>query len=188
VPTRPGSLIVHPDGRSRAAPRTTHREPVRATTNGTAAASTVRITAPERAICARVSESLASWPLPDDSVLAAWAYALNDGGYWAYVLDAGWRFVFVTDELLVTFRDMGRSAAPVGSHYYSAEAIRSRYAMYRDRSAATQQVRAGFLNLGRYMLASTPGGREELRRAVDPALADLVDELQPETTPVTWIF
>ena len=36
-----------------------------------------------------------------------------------------------------------------------------------------------FLAMGRYVLASTPGGREELRGLVDPELADLVDELQP---------
>jgi class 3 adenylate cyclase len=34
--------------------------------------------------------------------------------------------------------------------------------------------------MGGYMLASAPGGREELRRLVDPEYADLVDELQPQ--------
>jgi class 3 adenylate cyclase len=43
------------------------------------------------------------------------------------------------------------------------------------------------LNTGRYILASTPGGREELRRVVDPSLADLVDELRPEDVPVAWL-
>jgi class 3 adenylate cyclase len=36
------------------------------------------------------------------------------------------------------------------------------------------------------MLASTPGGREELRRIVDPDLADLIDELEPHDLPVVW--
>jgi class 3 adenylate cyclase len=44
-----------------------------------------------------------------------------------------------------------------------------------------------FLNTGRYLLASTPGGRDELRRVVDPGLVDLVDELEPEDAPVAWI-
>jgi class 3 adenylate cyclase len=33
------------------------------------------------------------------------------------------------------------------------------------------------------VLASTPGGREELRRIVDPEFADLVDELEPQDLP-----
>jgi class 3 adenylate cyclase len=130
---------------------------------------------------------LVTLPLPDDPVLAAWASALNDAGYWAYIFDAGWQLVFATQELVTTFRDMGRSVVPVGSHYFSAEMSRSRIAMYRDRSAALEHIRAGFLDTGRYVLASTPGGREELRRVIDPALADLVAELQPVDVPVAWI-
>ena len=34
------------------------------------------------------------------------------------------------------------------------------------------------------MLASTPGGRDELRRLVDPDLTDLIDELEPREFPV----
>ena len=44
--------------------------------------------------------------------------------------------------------------------------------------------RARFLDLGGYVLSSTPGGREELRRVVDPELADLVDNLNPQEVPV----
>jgi class 3 adenylate cyclase len=43
------------------------------------------------------------------------------------------------------------------------------------------------LNAGRYVLAGTPGGREELRRVVDPSLADLVDQLQPQDLPPVWV-
>jgi class 3 adenylate cyclase len=126
-------------------------------------------------------------PMPDDPTLAAWASALNAAGYWAQVMDAGWRIVFITDELAATFRDMGRSVVPVGLHFFSAEVIRSRDAMYRDESVASERFRAQFLNLGGYMLASSRGGREELRRVVHPALADLVDEMQPKSVPVAWI-
>jgi hypothetical protein len=38
------------------------------------------------------------------------------------------------------------------------------------------------------VLASTPGGREELRRVVDPEFADLVDELEPKDLPAVWAF
>jgi class 3 adenylate cyclase len=40
-----------------------------------------------------------------------------------------------------------------------------------------------FLQNGPFVLAGTPGGRAELRRVVDPELADLVDELQPAEMP-----
>jgi class 3 adenylate cyclase len=135
-----------------------------------------------------VTESFEWLALPDDPALAAWALALNEAGYWAILVDAGWRFVYVTDELLLTYRDMGASTAvPIGSHYYSAEAVEFRGARFGGPYALPESRRAAFLNLGRYILASTPGGREELRRVVDPALADLVDELHPEHVPLAWI-
>jgi len=136
---------------------------------------------------ARVTESFESLPLPDDPALALWASALNEAGYWAILLDAGWRFAYITDELLLTYRDMGASAAvPIGAHFYSKEATQFRVARYGGPQAVPEHVRAAFLNMGRYVLASTTGGREELRRLVDPALADLVDELQPKEVPMAW--
>jgi class 3 adenylate cyclase len=110
--------------------------------------------------------------------LAKWASVLNETGYWAFVLDARGRFVFFTDELLSSYRAVGASqAVPIGSHFYSAESLRFPGASFGG----------DFLGVGRYLLANTPGGREELRRIVDPRLADLVDELEPEDAPVAWI-
>jgi class 3 adenylate cyclase len=37
------------------------------------------------------------------------------------------------------------------------------------------------------MLAGTPGGRDELRRIVDPEFADLVDQLEPKDPPPVWV-
>ena len=140
-----------------------------------------------RAICARMAESASSLPLPDNPVLAAWASALNHAGHWAHILDAEWRFVFATDELLLTYRDMGASTfVPIGSHFYSAEAVQFRGARYGGAGFAPERRRAAFLNTGRYVLTSTPGGREELRRVLDPSLAELVDELQPKAVPAAW--
>jgi len=51
-----------------------------------------------------MSESL---PLPEDPLLATWASALNDAGYFANILDAGWRYVYDTDELLLSRSYMG---------------------------------------------------------------------------------
>jgi class 3 adenylate cyclase len=133
-------------------------------------------------------ESFESLPLPEHPLLAAWALALNDAGYWAYVLDAEWRYVFATHELLSSYRDMGApTTTPIGSHFFSAE-YRQFIAEEVPGSWAEWEVRrAWFLDVGRYVLAGTRGGREELRRVVEPALADLVDMLQPEDLPPVWI-
>jgi hypothetical protein len=130
-----------------------------------------------------MAESVRSLPLPDDPRLAAWASALNDAGYFATLLDSQWRSVFLTDEWRLAVGDTGESTAfPIGSHHFSTEAVDFRKAHFR---APLEVLRAGFRALGPYVLASTPGGREELRRIVHPEFADLVDELQPQELPVT---
>jgi class 3 adenylate cyclase len=126
-------------------------------------------------------------PLPDDPILAAWASALNETGYWAEIFDANWRYVFVTDELLESYRALGSvTALPVGAHVLSAEGVQFATAQIGGSWPSPEMRRAWFLHAGRYALASTPGGREELRRLVDPELADLVDELQPLDHPVVF--
>jgi class 3 adenylate cyclase len=130
--------------------------------------------------------SLESLPWPDDPPLAAWAEALNEAGHWAYVHDASWRYVFATDDLRLALGDTGEvTTVPLGDHILSAEGTR-----FRNRAGGSMTSlevrRARFPLLGRYVLATTPGGRDGLRRIVDPDLADLVDELQPEDPPRVW--
>jgi class 3 adenylate cyclase len=135
-----------------------------------------------------MTESFESLALPEDPLLAAFASALNDAGYWAYVLDADWRYVYATDELLLSYRDMGvATTTPIGSHFLSAEYRQFITEVVPGSWASWEVRRAWFLDVGRYVLAGTPGGHEELRRIVDPALADLVDVLQPEDLPPVWI-
>ena len=136
---------------------------------------------------ARVTASLRSLPLPDDPNLAAWASALNDAGHWADVFDATWRYVFATDEMRLSHGDTGAvTFLPIGSHFFSAEFTQFRVSVHRGRLVLPEYRRAHFLELGPYVLASTPGGREELRRVVDPEFANLVDELQPKDLPAVW--
>ena len=132
-----------------------------------------------------MGEPLESLPLPEHPVLRAWASALNDVGYWANVLDAEWRYVFVTDEMRLSYRDMGATTSPpIGAHFLSAE---TREFFARTLGEPSVDVRRTlFLELGPYVLAGTPGGRDGLRRVIDPALADLVDELQPVDLPPVW--
>ena len=126
-----------------------------------------------------------SLPLPDDPRLAAWASALNDAGFFATLMDSQWRWVFVTDESRWGYGDTGDSSiVPIGSHDFSAEAVRFRTAYMGGSGGSLEGRRERFRALGSYVLANTPGGRNELRRIVDPELADLVSELQPQDLPV----
>src|SRR4051812_12486744 len=131
-----------------------------------------------------MTELLRSLPLPDDPNLAAWASALNDAGHWADIHDVGGRLVFATDEMRLSFGDTGAvTALPIGFHIFSPEATRFRVSESRGGYVLPDFRRAWFLEVGPYVLASTPGGREELRRVVDPELADLVDQLEPKEFP-----
>jgi class 3 adenylate cyclase len=112
---------------------------------------------------------------------------LNDAGYWAEIYDANWRYAFVTDEMLVSYRALGSVApVPVGAHLLSAEGVRFVTAQLGGSWPSPEVGRAWFLSAGRFVLASTRGGRDELRRVVAPAFADLVDELQAQEVPVVW--
>jgi class 3 adenylate cyclase len=63
---------------------------------------------------------------------------------------------------------------------------RFRVSVNRGGFVLPEVRRARFLEIGPYILASTPGGREELRRVVDPEFADLVDQLEPKDPPPVW--
>jgi class 3 adenylate cyclase len=129
---------------------------------------------------------LESLPLPDHPLLATWASALNDAGFWATLMDAEWRIVFVTDELRLTHRDMGAAARPpIGAHFLSQEWREFNETVLA--SPSSEDLRASFLNTARFVLAGTPGGREQLRRVLEPQLASFVDQLQPEELPDVWM-
>jgi class 3 adenylate cyclase len=134
-----------------------------------------------------VSEPLVTLPLPEHPALAAWAAALNDAGYWAYVLDADWRIAFVTNELRQSLGDAGaRTAAPVGSHWFSAETSSFIGETLRGDWSDREFLRKHFQDFGRYVLATAPGGHDRLRKVVDPAYVDLIDEIQPKSVPNVW--
>jgi class 3 adenylate cyclase len=135
-----------------------------------------------------MAESLKSLRLPHDPTLAAWASALNDAGFWAQIVDANWRYVFETDELSASYQALGLPTVPIGAHLLSAEGAHHVLAQLGGSWPSPAVRRAWFLTSGRYVLASTPGGREELRRLVDPELADLVDELQTLAHPVVSVL
>lgn len=134
-----------------------------------------------------MTDSVKPSALPDHPVLAAWASALNDTGYWAHLLDSSWRFVFESDELRSSFMRGEFVELPLGSHVFSVEAIRRFRTVIGGRDYEREGLRARFSALGRLVLATTPGGRDELRRVIDPDLVDLVDDLTPEAFTGAWV-
>jgi class 3 adenylate cyclase len=75
----------------------------------------------------------------------------------------------------------------LGLHYCSEEANRRFAAAVGGPWAAKGFHRSYFSQVGPYVLASTPGGKAELRQVVDPELADIVDDLQPAAAPNAWV-
>jgi class 3 adenylate cyclase len=134
-----------------------------------------------------MGEPTESLPLPDDPLLALWASGLNEAGHWAQLLDANWRYVYETDDLGSTFADMGRATPlPLGSHLLSEEA-NEHFAAFISAQRDVQTLRRWFLTLGPLALANMHGDRDQLRRVVDPRVADLVDELEPRDLPNLWV-
>jgi class 3 adenylate cyclase len=112
---------------------------------------------------------------------------LNDAGYWAEIYDANWRYMFVSDELLVSHRALGSlTPVPIGAHVFSAAGVQYVTAQLGGSWPSPEVGRTWFLSAGRFVLACTPGGRDELRRLVAPEFVDLVDELQVHDVPVVW--
>lgn len=118
-----------------------------------------------------------TYPLPPDPALAALTAALNDAGHWAEVVDEHWNWVFITDDLRKSYGKPGTPAEfPLGTFYFGPEAEASRTRVVGGpsfREASRIQL-AGY---GAWALADLGGDREALRAAVDPWLADLVDDL-----------
>ena len=124
-------------------------------------------------------------PLPEDPTLAAYAAVLNETGHWATVIDAQWRQVFVTDELRLAGWEQDDSAVQrLGEHIFGPSALANSETVYSGDWM--EGLRREFRQLGPFIVFDTPGGRDELRRGVDPALRDLVDEIEPVEAPPIW--
>ena len=123
-------------------------------------------------------------PLPDDPTLAAYAAVLNETGHWASICDARWRIVFATDELRLADGEQLDATERVGAHRFGPVEVSRRTALFAGDSM--DAIRSTFRHDGPFVLFDTPGGREELRRVVDPALVDLVDEIDPVEAPPVW--
>jgi class 3 adenylate cyclase len=127
-------------------------------------------------------------PLPADPVLAATAAALNDAGQWAEIVDQDWRAVYITDDARWMYGGKVELAPfPLGVHAYGPERV-SMAMEWRGGQFPLEVLRRGFAMYGPWILADTPGGREELRALVDPRLADIVEDLVPVEVPPAATF
>lgn len=119
------------------------------------------------------------YPLPDDPALADAARTIRDTGHWGWVVDDRWRMLWASDELRLSFGALVEFASfPIGSHIFGPDWIRESEG-WRMGSNTIAINRLFFRGAGGLMLTDTPGGRDELREIVDPALRDIVDDLTP---------
>jgi class 3 adenylate cyclase len=120
-----------------------------------------------------------SYPLPEDPALADAASAIRDTGHWGWVVDERWRMMWASDEVRLSFGALVELASfEVGAHLFGPESIRTSEG-WRMGSNSVELNRLFFRGVGGLILTDTPGGRDELRQLVDPALRDIVDELTP---------
>jgi len=117
-----------------------------------------------------------SYPLPEDPALADVAESIRATGSWGLVVDHRWHLVYASDEIGRTFGGGDLASFAFGDHLFGPEAqLAAR--KWRFGANSTSLQRSMFAGLGSYILADTPGGRDELRVLVDPGLRDIVDGL-----------
>jgi class 3 adenylate cyclase len=122
-------------------------------------------------------------PLPDDPTLAAVAAALNDAGHWAVLFDSRWRCAYATDDARLIYGGRVELAPyPIGAYYNGSDYVNTAL-KWGGGQFPLEIIRQGLIAFGPWMLADTPGGREELRELIDPRLRDIVDELSPADPP-----
>lgn len=120
-----------------------------------------------------------SYPLPEDPALADAASAIRDTGHWGWVVDERWRLMWASDEVRLSFGALVELAPfELGAHLFGPESMRTSEG-WRMGSNSVELNRLYFRRVGGLILTDTPGGRDELRELVDPALRDIVDELTP---------
>ncbi|MBK5111724.1 MAG: adenylate/guanylate cyclase domain-containing protein [Thermoleophilia bacterium] len=126
-----------------------------------------------------------SYPLPEDPVLADAARAISDTGHWAWIVDDRWRLAWASDEIRLTFGAMEELVPfALGARTFGPEWVRTSTA-WPNGPNTIEINRLFFRRVGGLMLTDTPGGRDELREIVDPALRDIVDELTPTDGTMT---
>ena len=102
-------------------------------------------------------------------VIEAW----SEGGYWAMAVDDRWRLVVVTSELAA----VADSQFAMGEFFYGAVQTAAEL-QGRAGHNSIEEIRTSFVRHGGWLLTDISGGRDALRETVDPAVRDLVDEIE----------
>jgi class 3 adenylate cyclase len=103
-------------------------------------------------------------------VIEAWSSAR----YWAAAVDDCWRLVAVTDELASGPGDL----FAMGSFFYGPEQTAAELGGSSGQYSL-EDKRTDFVRHGGWLLTDIPGGRDALRGMVDPAVRDLIDQIEP---------
>jgi class 3 adenylate cyclase len=112
-------------------------------------------------------------------VLADAARAIGAAGHWGWIVDDRWRALWVSDDLRLSFGALVEYAPfELGAHMFSPAWLEASLG-WRMGSNSVEMNRHFLRVVGGLMLADMPGGRDEMREIVDPALRDVVDELTP---------
>ena len=128
----------------------------------------------------------ATWPLPEDRVLATVAHALDQRGFAGEIWDANWRLAYLTEEyrMLVS---AGRRGAPVGGrgeHFSSAAMCAARDSW--PTGPTFESFSQSLQEWGGFLVASTPGGRAALLESADPRLHSVLASVDPQPPPPAW--
>jgi class 3 adenylate cyclase len=119
------------------------------------------------------------YPLPEDPALADAARAIRDTGHWGWVVDSRWTVLWASDDVRLSFGALVELASfKIGTRLLGPEWVRASEE-WRMGSNSVEINRVFLRGVGGLMLTDTPGGRDELRELVHPALSDIVDELTP---------
>lgn len=118
-------------------------------------------------------------PLPEHPALAEIASALNQAGVWGHIYDHGYRVVYMTDDFRLSNGGLTEMVpVPLGAHVFGAEYVSAALG-WPGGSWSLDAMRDFFSAVGPWALADAPGGREELRKLVDPRLRDMIEGLSP---------
>src|SRR5437660_420341 len=110
--------------------------------------------------------------LPEVPTLAEVVAAWGDAGHWVMAVDDQWRSLYLSDELALA----ARGQVVVGQFMFGTARVAASLAGKAGINTI-EEIRAQFMLVGGWMLVDL--GREALRQALDPALRDLVDGLEP---------
>src|SRR5476649_2100987 len=103
-----------------------------------------------------------SHPLPENPALASVAAALRDAGQWGEIVDRDWRWVYVTDDLRLSYGGLLELVSvPLGAHYFGTEALSARLT-WPTGANKVEFVRETFAQIGGWALADAAVSREEL--------------------------